>query len=278
MYKNNNKIGFALVAVMLFGAVVSARAEDTIEKAWHVHFQATYIWQKKPSVPAPYTVTRVNRLSPFLEKSYSFSSTAVLGWRPWTGGELYVNPELIQGGPLSGLTGLGGMTNGEQQKTSGPDPTLYRARLFLRQTWALGGEKEVVASDANQLAGKPVKRRIVVSAGNLALIDVFDGSEFAHDARTQFMNWALLAHGAYGFVANARGYTWGACAECSYDDWVLRAGRFIQPAESNALPLDTNMLKHFGDQIELEHTHKISAQSGQLRMSAFQNKAKKGSF
>ena len=276
MYENNKKIGFAFIAAISFGSVVSARAEDTIEEAWNAHFQTTYVWQKKPSFSAPYT--GVNSLTPFPEKSYSFSSTAALGWRPWTGGELYVNPELVQGVPLSGLTGLGGMTNGEQQKTSGPNPTFYRARLFLRQTWALGGEREAVESDANQLAGMVDKRRVVVTAGNLALIDVFDSSAFAHDARTQFMNWALLAHGAYDFAADARGYTWGASVEYFYDDWVLRAGRFMQPSASNGLPLDTSIFKHYGDQIELEHAHTIGEQPGKLRLLAFRNKAKMGSF
>lgn len=276
MYKNNKKVGFALIAAMLFGSMASVRAEETVEEAWNVHFQATYIWQKKPSFSAPYT--GVNSLSPLTEKSYSFSSTAALGWRPWTGGELYINPELVQGVPLSGLTGLGGMTNGEQQKTGGPNPTLYRARLFLRQTWALGGQKVGVESDANQLAGMVDKRRIVVTAGNLALIDIFDNSAFAHDARTQFMNWALLAHGAYDFAADSRGYTWGASAEYFWDDWVLRAGRFMQPAESNGLALDKHIFEHYGDQIELEHTHRVSEQPGKLRLLAFRNKAMMGSF
>lgn len=86
MYENNKKIGFAFIAVMSFGSVVSARAEDTIEEAWNAHFQTTYVWQKKPSFSAPYT--GVNSFTSFPEKSYSFSSTAALGWRPWTGHEL----------------------------------------------------------------------------------------------------------------------------------------------------------------------------------------------
>lgn len=276
MSKNENKVGCALITVLLLGWTISARAEDTIEEAWNAHFQATYIWQKKPSFSAAYNGT--NSLSPFTEKSYSFSSTAALGWRPWAGGELYVNPELVQGVPLSGLTGLGGMTNGEQQKTGGPNPTLYRARIFLRQTWGLGGEKEAVETDVNQLAGMVEKRRVVVTVGNLAVTDIFDASEFAHDARTQFMNWALLAHGAYDFAADARGYTWGASVEYFYDDWVLRAGRFMQPAVSNGLPLDKHVFEHYGDQIELEHTHTVGEQAGKLRLLVFRNKAKMGSF
>jgi carbohydrate-selective porin OprB len=184
----------------------------------------------------------------------------------------------VQGVPLSELRGLGGFPNGEQQKTSGPNPTLYRARLFLRQTWNHGGEKEAIESDANQLAGMVDKRRIVVTAGNLAVIDIFDNSSFAHDPRTQFLNWALLAHGAYDFAADARGYSWGAAIEYFYDDWAIRAGRFMQPAESNGLPLDTRIFTHYGDQIELEHAHTIGDQPGKLRFLAFRNKANMGGF
>jgi high affinity Mn2+ porin len=267
---------FALSLVTLLTFPLLACAEDTPEETWNAHFQTTYIWQKKPSFNAPYTGEF--SLRPEREKAYSFSATAALGWRAWTGGELYFNPEVVQGVPLSGLRGLGGMTNGEQQKTSSPNPTLYRARLFLRQTWNLGCEREAIESDMNQLAGMVSRRRLVLTAGNLAVIDLFDNSAFAHDPRTQFMNWALLAHGAYDFAADARGYSSGAAIEYFYDDWVLRAGRFMQPAESNGLPLYKNIFKHFGDQIELEHTHTLGQQAGKLRVLAFRNRANMGSF
>ena len=256
--------------------MASAQAQESGQEAWNAHGQATYIWQQKPAFSAAYS--GVNSLRAAAEKSYSFSATAALGWRPWSGGELYFDPEVVQGVPLSGLTGLGGMSNGEQQKTGGPNPTLYRARLFLRQSWGLGGEKEAVNSDANQLAGMVDKRRVVLTAGNLALTDLFDGNAFAHDARSQFMNWALLAHGAYDFAADARGYTVGAAIEYYAEDWVLRAGRFMQPATSNGLPLDANILRHYGDQVELEHAHSMGDQPGKLRMLAFRNKANMGSF
>src|ERR1700716_1421266 len=122
------------------------------------------------------------------------------------------------------------------------------------------------------------KRRVVVTAGNLAVIDIFDNSAFAHDPRTQFLNWALLAHGAYDFAADARGYSWGAAIEYYYDDWAIRAGRFMQPAESNGLPLDTRIFTHYGDQIELEHAHTIGDPPGKLRFLAFRNKANMGGF
>jgi high affinity Mn2+ porin len=261
---------------LVFLPAFACQAAEMPDEAWNARFQATYVWQAKPSFHAAYSGS--NSLQPEHEKSYSFSATAAFGWRPWRGGELYLDPEVVQGVPLSGLSGLGGMTNGEQQKTGGPNPTFYRARLFLRQTWGLGGGKEALESGANQLAGMADKRRLVVTAGNLAVTDVFDNNAYAHDPRTQFLNWALMAHGAYDFAADARGYSWGAAVEYFHDDWVIRAGRFMQPAESNGLPLDKRIFIHYGDQIELEHAHAIGHRPGKLRLLAFRNKANMGGF
>jgi high affinity Mn2+ porin len=276
MFQIKTKNARLLWLAALVAMPMPSKAGVVADESWNAHFQATYIRQVKPPFSAPYT--GAFSLRPGRETSYSLSATAALGWRPWQGGELYVDPELVQGIPLSDLHGLGGMTNGEQQKTSGPNPTLYRARLFLRQTWNLGGEKEAVESGMNQLAGTVDKRRIVVTAGNFAVTDLFDNSAFAHDARSQFMNWALLAHGAYDFAADARGYSWGAAAEYFYDDWAFRGGRFMQPAESNGLTLDKRVLTHYGDQVEVEHAHTLRGQPGKLRLLAFRNKAKMGRF
>ena len=238
--------------------------------------QTTYIWQAKPSFPAAYS--GANSLSAAREKSYSFTATAFLGARLGPGTELYLNPELVQGVPMSNLTGLGGLTNGELQKTAGANPVLYRARLFLRQTWGLGGEREPVEPDVNQLAGMRDKNRVVLSAGNLAASDLFDANAYAHDARTQFMNWSFLTHGAYDFAADARGYSWGAALEYFGDGWAVRAGRFAQPKESNGLPLDLGLLRHYGDQIEFEKAYAIAGQPGKARLLLFRNLAVMGGF
>ena len=138
---------------------------------WNAKFQATYVWQAKHPFSAAYSGQ--NSLTTDREKSYSFTATAALGFRPWAGGELYFDPEAAQGVPLSSLTGLGGFTNGEIARTAGSTLKLYRARFFLRQTWGLGGEKEAVESDANQLAGMVDKQRVVMTAGNLSVLDIF---------------------------------------------------------------------------------------------------------
>jgi hypothetical protein len=264
-------------AAWLLAAAPGARAGDLpAPEAWNAHVQATYVWQAKPAFDAAYSGPA--SLVPWRETGYSFSATAAFGMRPWRGAELYFDPEVVQGKAMSGLHGLGGMSNGEQQKTSGTSPTFYRARLYLRQTWDLGGAVQAVESDMNQLAGSVASRRVVLTAGNLAVSDIFDANSQAHDARSQFLNWALLAHGAWDFAADARGYTWGAALEYYDGDWAVRAGRFMLPQESNGLPLDRHIARHHGDQLELEHRHAWLGQAGTVRVLAFRDRARMGSF
>ena len=241
------------------------------------HGQATYINQNKPAFNAPYS--GVNSLSPDREHSYSFTSTLFMGVRLAPQTELYFNPELVQGLPLSRLTGLGGLTNSELQKTAGTTPIVYRARLFVRHTWGLGGGSDFVEGDANQLASRYDKRRVTLTAGNFAVSDLFDNSAHAHDARTQFLNWSFLTHGAYDFAADSRGYSWGLALEYRHDDeWTLRAGRSLMPRESNGLRLDRKFFRHYGDQVELERRYSVNERPGALRLLAFRNVAVMGGF
>lgn len=262
------------VGLLPVGGLSETQAPDT--EQWNAKFQSTYVRQAKSAFDAAYSGP--NSLSAQKERSYSFTATAALGFRPWTGGEFYLNAEGAQGVPFSNLTGLGGFTNGELARTSGPKLTVYRARVFLRQTWGLGGDGEKVESDMNQLAGVVDKKRVVLTVGNLAVGDLFDGNAYNHDSRTQFMNWALVTHGAYDFAADSRGYSWGGVLEYIDDAWAVRAGRFIQPKDPNGLALDRRVLRHYGDQIEIERSHSIGGQAGKLRLLAFRNHALMSSF
>lgn len=255
---------------------IAGRAQDVQDEAFGAKFQTTYVWQRKYPFGAAYTGP--NSLLPDIERSYSFTATAALGARVWSGGELYFDPEITQGVPLSRLTGLGGFTNGEIARTSGPTPSLYAARLFVRQTWGLGGGRETVESDANQLAGSVERHRLVFTAGKLSVQDLFDDNAYSHDPRTQFLNWSLMTYGAYDFAADARGYSWGFAIEYFDEAWALRAGRFMMPKESNGLALNPRIFASFGDQIELERSHMLGGQAGRLRLLAYRNQADMGGY
>jgi hypothetical protein len=263
--------GFGPDSVHSQGAVLLSELET-----YDAHYQATYVWQNHAPFRALYSGR--NSLRPERERSYTFTATGYFGLRPWSGGEIYFNPEAIESIAMSNLTGLGGFSNGENQKGSGRTLTVYAARAFLRQTWGYGGDRERVESSANQLSHDAEARRLVLTAGKFSLLDVIDANPYSHDPRVQFLNWALMTHGAYDFAADARGYTWGAALEYYHDDWALRAARALEPHQSNGLQLDYRISGHHGDQVELEHAHTLAGQAGKVRLLAFRNYARMGGF
>jgi hypothetical protein len=210
---------------------------------------------------------------------YTFSTTAHWGTRVWQDGELYFNPELVSGVPFSGaLVGLGTFTNGEITRAGGTDLKLYRQRLFLRQTWNQGGGTEQIESDFNQMAGTVDKNRVVLTVGNFSTLDVFDDNTYAKDPRTQFMNWGNWTYASYDYAADARGYGWGFAVEWYLNDWVFRFGRMTGPKQPNDLPIDYQIGKHYGDQLEIEHSHTLAERPGKARVMLWHNRANVASF
>jgi hypothetical protein len=129
-----------------------------------------------------------------------------------------------------------------------------------------------------QLGSHPDRRRIVVRLGNFSVIDFFDKNTFSGDLRKQFLNMAFLTYAAYDFAADARGYTWGAMAEVDFDDFALRLGRFAPPVQPNQAPVTLQVDKLYGDQIEIEHEHRLLGRDGVVRVLAFHNRENMGRF
>ena len=242
-------------------------------------YQTTFNWQRHPAFNGGSPTNPVNTLSSKSESMYTFSTTAHWGMRVWKDGEVYFNPELVAGVPFSNnLVGLGTFTNGEITRAAGTDLKLYRQRLFLRQTWNMGGGTEKVPADFNQLAGAVDKNRVVLTAGNFSALDVFDDNTYAKDPRTQFMNWGNWTYSSFDYAADSRGYGWGFAVEWYLDDWVFRAGRMTGPKEPNGLPIDYQIAKHYGDQIEIERSHTISNHPGKARILLWRDRANLASF
>ena len=269
---------FLLTASEVWAKPGSNESEETTmpEERWDTHIQFTYLAQKKYSFKAAYS--GANSLSTEEENPYSFTSTLYLGARAWKGAEFYFNPEMIAAFPASGLHGLGGLTNGEQQKSSTSQPVYYLARAYLRQSFSVSDEKLPVEASLNQMGGLVDKQRFVLTIGKMSIVDIFDTNAFSHDARTQFTNWSFLDSAAYDYAGDAQGYTLGATLEFYYDEWVFRAGRFEGPKESNGQALDPYILDHYGDQFEIEHAHTFYDQPGKIRILVFRNQEVMGNF
>src|SRR5260370_26032613 len=103
----------------------------------------------------------------------------------------------MQGFGLSDVNGIAGLTNGEAQKSNFPSPRLNVARVFLRQTFGLGGEQETISDGPNQLAGKQDISRITVAAGKFPRSDAFNGNVYASDPPTTLLHMHIFFGGTY---------------------------------------------------------------------------------
>ncbi len=221
--------------------LANAGKHDLAQERWNAYGQFTHISSWKAPFSAAYSNLNGSHHSLSPNSEYSFTSTATLflGLALWPGAEAYFVPEVISSRPLSGLVGLGAsIQNFELQKQGSLTPSAYVSRLYLAQTINLGGSRIERASGPMQLGTTFDSRRLVFVVGNYSILDFFDRNSVVGDPRRQFFSIAFLAHGAYDFAADSRGYTWGALFEFHYDDWALRAGRFTPPKEPNQLALD----------------------------------------
>lgn len=261
-----------LIAALCAASLLSAQEGP----AWQVHAQATLVTQEKGPAPAPYQ--GANSLQPDAERATSFTSTLMIGLRPWAGTEFYLDVEGAAGKGVSSVLGMAGAPNGETYRVGNPEFRAAVARALIRQTFDLGGESQAVADDAHQLQGRRSSRRIVLHLGKYSVTDVFDANSYAHDPRTQFLNWTLMGHGAWDYPADTRGYTWGCAVEFFWDAWALRLGRFVEPKEANQMQMDPNFAHAHGDAVELEHDHELGGHPGAIRLMAYRNLAQMGSY
>ena len=262
----------------MFAGVVAAATLPGAEvpAAWSLHAQTTLIEQWHGGLTSPYQGPY--SLVPDREDQHTATLTLFLGRRWWTGGEFFYNPEVTQGTGLSQTQGLGGFPNGEATRAGSKVPEYNTARLFVRQTFGLGGEREPVVSAQNQSAGERDVERLTFTLGKLSAGDAFDANDYSHDPRTQFLNWALMANGAWDYPADVKGYTGGFTAEWNQASRALRWGAFMEPVAANERALDTHLGQAHGQVFEWEERTKLGGRAGALRALVYWNQARMGSY
>jgi high affinity Mn2+ porin len=249
---------------------------DPESDRWEIHGQMTYLPQGYPAFRALYTGP--NSLTPAPQVQATWSNSLFLNARLWEGGEIYYNPELLQGFGLNDTVGIAGFPSGESQKSNFPYPHYNTSRLFLRQTFGFGGEQEELASGPSQLASKVDVSRLTLQAGKFSVGDIFDGNSYAKDTRKDFMNWSMWAPGAFDYTADKLGLTYGATAEFNQKQWALRSGYFLMDAVSNSNNFDTRVFQRGEYVVELETRYSLFNQPGKLRTIAWLNSAYSGSY
>ena len=275
MLPSMNQWGRSLWWLALLGEGAGLARGEAPEE-WSLHAQSTAIEQWHGGFTSPYAGP--SSLEPTREDKHTVTLTFFLGRRLWTGGEFYYNPEITQGTGLSDTVGAAGFPNGEATRAGAKTPEYNTARLFVRQTFALGSVSEKIESDQNQLAGARPAERLTLTLGKLSAADVFDTNTYSHDPRTQFLNWALMSNGAWDFPADTKGYTAGFTAEWTQVARTLRYGAFMEPKEANGRPLDQHVSKALGQIFEWEERYTFAGHAGALRPFVYWNRADMGSY
>lgn len=240
---------------------------------WHA--QATLVNQGNLAFRSPYQGP--NSLDPNAKGRETFDFTLYLGTRPWRGAEIWVNPEVDQGFGLQNTLGLAGYPSGEAFKVGNAKPYVKLHRFFVRQTIDLGGGAETVDPDLNQFKVQRSTDRIVITIGKLAVTDIFDGNQTAHDPRQDFLNWSAIDTGTFDYAADAWGFSVGAAVEVYKGDWTWRAGLFDLSNIPNSVDLDRSG-SQFQIDGEIERRFHIARREGALVVTAFLNRARMGRY
>ena len=254
-------------------------AEKPVEVAsqtWNWHVQNTIIGQGNFGYPAPYDGPQSLNSHGQLKETISLDLMG--GVRLWRGAELHADAMMWQGFGLSQTLGVAGFPNGEALRNGDRIPNATFARVFLRQTIGLGGAAEIVADDQLHLAGQRDESRLTFTVGKIATKDIFDGNAYANDPRTQFMNWSLMANGAWDVPADSLGYITGFAAELNLPGWAARYGFFQVPNVANGIALDPHYLEAWSMVAEFEHRHSLAGHPGAIRLLGYLTRARMGDF
>ena len=250
--------------------------QDQKTERWSIHYQATSIGQTHGSFTSPYEGE--NSLPAHSENRVSLTSTLFVAFRLNDHFEFVVNPEIAGGKGFGAVTGIAGFTNGEIPRVASATPSLYLARGYMRNTFALGPEKQFVEGDVNQTGGMRPVRRYTSIVGKFGLSDFFDNNTYSHDPREQFMNWALMYNGAWDYPADVRGYTVGVMQELTMKTWSLRAAVTTEPTVAIGPTLDFRVAKNRGTVVEYEQRWAVQSHPGAFRVFGFLNREDAGTF
>jgi high affinity Mn2+ porin len=241
---------------------------------WILHTQSTFAGQFALPFHAPYH--GANSLDSNAGRE-TWDATLYVGRRLWEGAEFWITPEIDQGFGLSETHGVAGFTNGNAYKVGATDPYVRLPRAFIRQTIDLGGETEKVAPDLDLFGGTQSSNRVVITVGKFAVWDWFDGNKYAHEPRSDFMNWALIDTATFDYAADSWGYTYGATAEWYQGPWTLRGCFCDLSIVPNSTELDPTF-KQFQWIGEAEHRHDFWGQPGKLIVTGFLSRGRMGTY
>jgi len=244
---------------------------------WNLHGQFTNVTQFHPAFTSPYA--GANSLDPANDARETADVTAFVGLALWKGAAAYADPEIDQGFGLDDTLGVAGFPSGEAYKVGANNPYFRLPRAFVRQIINLDGSQPptLLEDGPNQLSGTLASDNLILTAGKFSVVDIFDTNRYAHDPRSDFLNWSIVDSGAFDYAADAWGYTYGGAAEWTQSWWTLRGGFFALSKVPNSKDID-GQFHQFALITEFEERHHLWGQAGALRALAYANRGRMGSY
>ena len=274
-----NKAIFTTLTVLVhYNIVVAQTATDsTADSRFTFHAQMTIVTQH--NFPFAVKYSGANSFENTANTETSITSTLFAGVRLWRGASVYINPEISGGAGLSSTLGVGGFPNGETFRVGDPKPAIYLARGYVQQYFNIGSnDTEQQDDDANSVKIRIPKKYIRVSAGKFSMADFFDVNDYAHDARTMFLNWGLMSHGAWDYPANTKGYTYGGIVEYSDGKQAARAAISMLPTDANGPDLDDNLANSRSITVEYERKFTFLGAPTRATVTAFHSTTHMGNY
>jgi high affinity Mn2+ porin len=273
-------LAFAVVAFPLAAQQADSTVESAAQSRWAVALlgaQIDLIGQRLGAFHSPYEGP--NSLDARGDRQISQAFGAYGGVRIGARFSAYVDAEMVRGAGISRVVGLGGLTNGDVIRQGSADlgNGPYLARAFVRYVIPLAHSSfDTLARAPDQMPEPVPSHRLEVTAGKLAVSDIFDLNRYANSTRTQFMDWGLFQNTAWDFAADTRGYTNGVELGYVASTWALRAGSFQMPTKANGNEFDPNLALARGDNVELTLTPRKDGPT--LRVLGFINHARMGRY
>jgi high affinity Mn2+ porin len=266
----NYQLGGDLSKTDVFTKGVSPLDTDN----FNIHGQTTVVSQYALPFRAPFSGQ--NSLAPNAGRE-TWDVDLYLGFRPWQGAEIWIDPEIDQGFGLSSTFGVAGFPSAEAYKVGATYPYARVPRAFLRQTIDLGGDTQKVDAGFNQFDGTQTADRIVITVGKFSVVDIFDKNKYANDPRADFLNWTLVNTGSFDYAADAWAFTYGSAIEWYKGQWTLRAGVFDGPVVPNSSDLDPTF-GQFQMVGEFERRYELWGQPGKVLVTGYLTRARMGNF
>lgn len=268
-----------VLAAILICFSQTALAQSSADQKLTVHLQATVIPQYHFKFTSPYA--GVNSLQPKEGIKTSLTTTLFFNYHPFKNAYIIFNPEAAGGKGLSKTLGIAGFPNGEIYRVGNPAPQPYIARLYFEYRFPFSKKKLLKALEPDSVKRVTPLKYLSVLAGKFSITDFFDGSEISHDPRLQYLNWSLMASGAWDYPANVRGYTMGVVAQAFLNEWKIRAALTGVPIEANGKELQFKWGKAMGTAIEFEKDNFFKKNESiftNIHLGAFYNRAKMGNY